>query len=49
MFWLVLIVSGTIVQTWGPTPRAECEARKVVMAVDKPPRHAYECVRNKRR
>ncbi len=45
MFWLVLLIGGSIVDSWGPSSRDECEAKRVVMAIGKPAGQAYMCVR----
>lgn len=43
MFFLVLRIAGEIALIMGPMTAVECEARRAVMAVDRPAFHELKC------
>lgn len=43
MYFLVLRIAGEIAQIAGPMSYAECEARRVVVSIDRPAGHELRC------
>ena len=46
-YWLILFVAGHMHMSWGPTSLPECEARRIVVQIDKPMGHRYECMKGR--